>query len=239
MNFVNGVRIFVEAFRRARAPELRRYTWLPALSSLVIILLGLALAVSYTADLATYLQQTFGSWPDWIMRIVEPLLYVTATLISAWLFGFLAVFIGAPFHGELSQHIWSDGTVEQPWYKDIVPTMLRELRKLRYSLPRLIVLLIIGFIPVVNVLSPVLWVVFGAWLMAVQFADFAFENRHQAFSETLTTLRSQRSTSIGFGVCVTLAMAIPLLNFLVIPIAVIGGTLLAQTDPRARTLSTT
>ena len=34
--------------------------------------------------------------------------------------------------------------------------------------------------------------------------------------------------SLGFGICCFFALSIPLLNFVVVPVAVVGGTLLNQ-----------
>ena len=79
-----------------------------------------------------------------------------------------------------------------------------------------------------NAFAPLLWLGFGAWMMAVQFCDYTTENRLHEFSDTLDLLSANRAAALGFGVCVTVAMSIPLLNFIVAPIAVTGGTLLMQ-----------
>ena len=60
------------------------------------------------------------------------------------------------------------------------------------------------------------------------FADYANENRGKPFATTLGELGVNRMPALGFGGCTTLAMAIPLLNFFVVPVAVAGGTLLWQ-----------
>ena len=105
----------------------------------------------------------------------------------------------------------------------------REARKLGYYLPRLFLVLLITFIPVINLVSPFVWFLFGAWTMAVQFCDYPTENRNLPFADTLVRLRRHRGAALGFGGCTTLFLAIPLVNFLVIPIAVAGGTLLWHT----------
>ena len=76
----------------------------------------------------------------------------------------------------------------------------------------------------------------GAWTLAVQFADYPLENRGRPFRDTLTLLRANRAAALGFGACATLALAVPLVNFLLVPVAVAGGTLLwlrldAQENP--------
>jgi len=115
-----------------------------------------------------------------------------------------------------------------PWWKQLGPTMLRELRKLRYHLPRLLLLILVSIVPVLNTFAPLLWLGFGAWMMAVQFCDYTTENRFHDFRDTLALLSANRAAALGFGICVTVTMSIPLLNFIVAPIAVTGGTLLMQ-----------
>ena len=70
--------------------------------------------------------------------------------------------------------------------------------------------------------------------MAVQFCDFPVENRQRPFQETLSALRRERTAALGFGLCTAVVLAIPLLNFVLIPVAVSGGTLLWQNLQRAQ-----
>ena len=112
----------------------------------------------------------------------------------------------------------------------------REGRKLLYHLPRLLGVFVLTLIPLINAAAPVLWFLFGAWTLAVQFADYPLENRGRPFRDTLTLLRANRAAALGFGACATLALAVPLVNFLLVPVAVAGGTLLwlrldAQENP--------
>jgi len=113
------------------------------------------------------------------------------------------------------------------WYSpSALMTFAREGRKLLYHLPRLLIVLVITLIPGINLIAPFVWFGFGAWMMAVQFADFASENQERPFTETLATLKDNRAASLGFGAPTALAMGLPVVNFLVIPFAVTGATVL-------------
>ncbi len=228
MNFFDGIHFFTAGARRAFTPEVRPFVVVPAVVSLVIIVAGLALAFGYVADLSNYLISLLPGWLDFLGWIIEPLLYLSGFLIGAWSFGLLATVVGSPFLGDLSIRVERLATDPVPWWKQLGPTMLRELRKLRYHLPRLLLLAVASIVPVVNTFAPLLWLGFGAWMMAVQFCDYTTENRLDDFSDTLELLSANRPAALGFGVCVTVGMAIPLLNFIVAPIAVTGGTLLMQ-----------
>ncbi|VAW95532.1 Sulfate transporter, CysZ-type, partial [hydrothermal vent metagenome] len=88
-------------------------------------------------------------------------------------------------------------------------------------------LLIISFIPVINVISPVLWAIFSAWMLALQYTDYPLGNRGYTFSKIRYTLSEHKMLSLGFGGSATIATMIPVLNFLVMPVSVAGATIMA------------
>jgi CysZ protein len=156
------------------------------------------------------------------------------------LFGFVAIILSSPFHGNLSAALEphldrapANPAATRPLHLEALAALRRELRKLRYQLPRLVGVLLATFIPVLNVVSPLLWLLFGAWMLAVQFADLPAENRQEDFSATLELLRQNRGAALGFGLCVTPLLAIPIVNFVVVPLAVAGGTVLWHRMRRA------
>ncbi len=225
MSLTRGISAFSEGIGLAKSRQVRPYIVLPAAVSLVIITLGLYFGLSYLTNLAASLSQSLPEWLSFIEVIIAPVLYVVGILAGAWLFGFLATIIGSPFLGELAKAVENPALGEDTSFMQTVWGALgRELRKMRYHLPRLLGLFLLGFIPVVNAVAPFAWLVFGAWLMAVQFCDFSTENNQQSFQTTLDTLRRHRISALGFGACVTLAMAVPILNFIVGPVAAAGGT---------------
>lgn len=228
MNLFDGISCFTNGARRAFTPEVRPFVLMPAVVSLVVIVAGLTLAFSYVTDLSNYLISLLPGWLDFLRFIIEPLLYISGFLIGAWSFGLIATVVGSPFLGDLSMRVESLVIDPVPWWKQLGPTMLRELRKLRYHLPRLLLLIVVSITPLLNTIAPLLWLGFGAWMMAVQFCDYTTENRMHDFTDTLSLLSTHRAAALGFGACVTVSMSIPLLNIIVAPIAVTGGTLLMQ-----------
>lgn len=231
MNPALGIRAFTRGFRWARHPSLKHYTWLPVLISLAVCGIGLYVALGYLTGAAESLVAGLPGWLDWLDVILTPLIYLLGILLGAWLFAFLAVLIASPFLGAFSLAVEraAFGRAPQPGtaiWTDIGKSLVRETRKLLYYLPRLLVVFLVTLIPVVNVAAPVIWLLFGAWILAVQFADYPTENRQRPFTETLDRLKANRAAALVFGACATGALAIPFLNFLLIPVAVAGGTLL-------------
>lgn len=229
--FTVGIGCFVAGWRAARRPGLRRYTWLPALVSLAVVGAGLALTFSWVPVWSAWLTGLLPDWLDLLGRIITPVLYLVTALAGTWLFGLLAVIVASPFLGDLSLAVESRELLVEPprpapFWASLPGSLLRELRKLGYYLPRLLVVFVVTLIPLVNVLAPLLWFGFGAWILAVQFCDYPNENRGRPFRATIQALQGSRLAALGFGACATLALAVPLINFLLIPTAVAGGTLL-------------
>jgi CysZ protein len=102
----------------------------------------------------------------------------------------------------------------------------RELRKLLYYLPMALGVLVISFIPGLQALSPFLWFILGAWMMSLQFIDYPMDNHRLPFNDVKEACASRRLSSLGFGAVVAFVASVPLLNFIVIPAAVIGATLM-------------
>jgi len=77
---------------------------------------------------------------------------------------------------------------------------------------------------VINVIAPLLWILFGAWMMAVQYADYGADNNELSFSALRQRLGRNTLDALLFGILAYVVVAIPFLNLLLIPAAVAGGT---------------
>ena len=231
MNPTVGIQAFTEGFALTRHPALRHYVWAPLLISLLVIGSGLYFGLGYLLTLLDSLIARLPIWLSWLELLLDPLIVLLGVLTGTWLLAFLAVLITSPFLGAFSMalervHFGAAPEVNSALWTDISSSLGREVRKLRYHLPRLLLVFLFTLIPVINLAAPAIWLLFGAWTMAVQFVDYPAENRQLPFQETLARLKANRAAALAFGGCVSLTLMIPLLNFVLIPVAVAGGTLL-------------
>jgi CysZ protein len=95
-----------------------------------------------------------------------------------------------------------------------------------YFLIRAVPLLLLFLIPGVNIFAPVLWMAFSAWMLALEYADYPMGNHGLLFSEQRLKLREKRLTILGFGGAVLLLTLIPAVNFVAVPTAVAGATVM-------------
>jgi len=85
-------------------------------------------------------------------------------------------------------------------------------------------LLLITIIPVINTVAPFLWVLFGAWMMSIQYADYAADNNDISFAELQSRIRARRFDAFMFGLPAYLLLTVPVVNLILMPIGVAGGT---------------
>ncbi|NJN50743.1 MAG: sulfate transporter CysZ [Gammaproteobacteria bacterium] len=235
-----GLRAFTDAVGMVRARGISQFVWLPALVSLLVVASTLGLVFTYVDEGVAWVLAQLPDWLSFLEWILAPLAYLLGVLAGAWVFGYAATLIASPFLGVLSSRVETHVTGRAPisqshWLTAIATTFAREVRKLVYYLPRALLVFLFTLLPVINLAAPFVWLAFGAWIMAVQFVDYAPENNGAAFSATLDVLKRNRAAALGFGAPTALAMAIPLLNVIAVPIAVVGGTLLwcrLQANPR-------
>jgi CysZ protein len=91
-----------------------------------------------------------------------------------------------------------------------------------------------GFIPVVGqIVVPVLGVVFGGWLLAVELSGFTFDARGISLRDRRRMLAANRAGTLGFGMATYLVFLIPLGAVFAMPAAVAGATMLSR-DALAR-----
>ena len=182
-------------------------------------------------DVREWLVARLPDWLDWLGHALAPVFYVLAVAVGGWMFSFLAALLASPFLGVLSARAEREAYGTGPDHDEgvgyaIARTLAREARKLAYHLPRLALVFVLTLIPVVNVAAPFLWFGFGAWMLAVQFVDYAAENRGLDFRDTVLLLRANRGAALGLGAPAALLLAVPFAAVVVIPAAVCGGALL-------------
>ena len=231
MNAGVGLDCFVRGARLAGTRPLRRFVWAPMAISLLVIAALLALAYDAGESAVDWLVGFVPDWLDWLGAMLAILLYALGVVVAGWMFGLLAVLLASPFLGVLSARAEREAFGTGPDHDEgltgaVTSAFAREARKLAYHLPRLAALFVVTLIPVVNAVAPLLWFAFAAWMLAVQFVDYAAENRGRAFDDTLARLRANRGAALGFGAVVALLLAVPFAALVVIPAAACGGALL-------------
>lgn len=230
---LSGPQYLREGLKLVLSPNLRMFVLLPLAINLLLFG-GLIYFAGHEFSLwLDALMPTLPGWLSFLSYILWPLFVALLVLMVFFTFTLVANVIAAPFNGFLAEKVEVVVRGEDPfpafsWSElmAMVPhTFGREMRKLGYFLPRAIGLFILSLIPVVNVVAAPLWLVFGVWMMAIQYIDYPADNNKMSWQDMLAWLRSKRWQSMGFGGITYLALLIPGVNVLMMPAAVAGATL--------------
>jgi len=185
---------------------------------------------------------TLPDWLDWLTPIVGsiewlilPLFLITLAVFVFSAFSIVATWISAPFNGILAEaveiHLTGEVLPSTPFsllgvIKGIFISIGTEIQKILYYLQWVILLIIISFIPIINIISPILWFIFWAWMLVVQYADYPMGNHGLKPKAQRKLLGKKRFRSLQFGTASLITTLVPALNFIVIPVAVTGATAL-------------
>lgn len=233
-----GINYFLRGLSMLNEPGIRRYVVLPVLVNLVLFGLLTWALVDQLSSLSSWLESVLVDWLEWLLWLLWLLAALLWLVIYGYCFSIVSNSIAAPFYGLLAEKVQAKATgqsLDSPltWpalVSMVKRTLVREVQKLLYLLPRLLGVIVITlplyFIPVIGVLTPFIWFAWSAWSLALENVDYAADNNAVTFSDMRMQMSKDRAAHMAFGAGAALACAIPLLNLLAVPAAVAGGTLL-------------
>ncbi len=233
-NAIQGAGYLVSGMKLLKHPSLRFFVLVPLAVNILIFGSLITLGIGYLKGLMDALLAGIPDWLDFIEWVLWPLIGLSMMLITGYLFTTVALLIASPFNALLAEKT-EELVTGRPVggleglgaaLKSVPRSILRELSKILYYLPMAAFVLIMSFIPGLNAIAPILWFLLGAWMMGIQYVDYPMDNHQLSFTDVKEAVRARRLSSMGFGGAVALCSGIPILNFFIVPAAVVGATLL-------------
>lgn len=230
----SGIYYFAKGWRLMSLPGIRRFVIIPLLVNMLLMGGAFWWLFSRIGDWISRLMGYVPDWLQWLSYLLWPLAVVSVLLIFGYFFSTLANIIAAPFNGLLAEQLEARLTGKAlpdsgilAIAKDIPRIMVREGQKLAYYLPRALALLLLYVIPGIGqTVAPLLWFLFSAWMLAIQYCDYPFDNHKIDFPTMRQALRRHKIVNLQFGALVSVFTLIPFLNLVVMPVAVCGATAL-------------
>ena len=228
-DFITGFKYVYASFGVIFKPGVRFYTLIPLLINALLF----AGVISYGANLLNdFINGWLTGWWEWIRWLLWPLFVIVAMTVIFFCFSIVANLFAAPFNGFLAAAVeyrmtgiksdTGSGWAQLPG--EIKKAMLSEGRKFVYFILWIVPLILLFFIPFIQFAAPFIWVIFGAWMLALEYLDYPMANHGMAFTAQKTILKKQRRLALGFGMGVLLLTMIPIVNFLAIPVGVCAAT---------------
>jgi CysZ protein len=209
-------------FFLACRPRLWPLVILPAIIGAVLIVAGLALGIYSMHLVEEVLAPSPGRVPAWLGMAITLALWI-ATAAGGILAGFaLALLLSAPILDQLSRRV-------EQLMRGSARSASRGLRwEVAHSLKASLFLvaaaplaLALGMLPLVGPLVSLVW---SASVVAYQQTDAALARRGLAFADRREWHRKWRWESLGFGLAGMVLLAVPVVDVLLGPALVVGGT---------------
>jgi CysZ protein len=241
-DFATGLRLFGRAvLLLLRLPRLLALGIAPALVTMVLFGAGFVVLLTQLGDLATWLTPFAGDWPTSVRHGVRALaggaVLVTAMLLGVVSYTAVTLLIGGPCYEYLSETVEdrlggpppAPGIRKPGGWTLLLRGTADSVLLIAASLACGVPLLAAGFLPVVGQTAvPVLAVGIGSWLLALELVGVPFHRRGLRLRDRHRALRGRRLLTLGTAVPAYLLCAVPFLAAIVMPVAVVGGTLLAR-----------
>lgn len=214
-------------------PGIKRFVAIPLAVNVLVFALLLGLAVDQFGALTGWMMAQLPDWLAWLAWLLWILFGLAAAVLVFFSFSIIANILAAPFNGILAEAVerhltgrtaddTSTGMLAA--LKDAPGAVWGEFRKLGYFARWAVLILLLFLVPGVNLLAPFAWLLFSAWMLALEYGDYPMGNHGLRPPAQRSRLARQRGYALGFGGAVLVATTIPLVNFLVMPAAVAGAT---------------
>ena len=228
--FRTGVNYALSGFRLIGKPGIRLYVLLPLSINALLFSLVIAFGANLLNDLIQYLTNQWA-WLEWIKWLIWPLFVVLSLTIVFFCFSIVANLIGAPFNGFLSEAVERHLSVETPYtnqdrklINEILHAFSTECQKFLCFALRALPLLILFIIPFIQLGAPFIWFLFSAWMLVLEYVEYPASNHGMTFNALRQTLLENKQLAFGFGLAVMLLTLLPVINFIVMPVAVASAT---------------
>lgn len=228
-DLIAGAGYLLAGFRLVFRPRVRLFALVPLLVNTLIFAGAIVAGASMLGTFIDHLTEQWA-WAGWIAWLLWPLFVLVALLLLFFVFSVFANLLAAPFNGFLARavEISLTGNAVEGDARTLAAEMLAalhsELCKLRFFALRALPLLLLFLVPLVQAVAPVLWLLFGMWVLSLEYVEYPMGNHGMGFERVRSLAAERRSLTLGFGGAALLLTLIPVLNFVAMPVAVAGAT---------------
>ncbi len=226
-----GFKFFIRALKLiSQDREIKYLSLAPVFIFILILLVGLVGGVFYIDDLMNIFLA------DQMMQMnssIRILIYVLGFLLFGFFYYVIAFvatsLVSIPFCSKISDKVIQNHTqlkIESTTLKEDIVSFFKMLKaglvKALFLVAIGIMLFICSFIPV---LAPLAFFT-SIFILAFDSTDFVFERFNYGFRQRIAFLKKNLFAYLGLTLGLCLVVVIPFVQFLVLPLAVCGSTLL-------------
>lgn len=231
-NILKGIQAYAGTFRLISKLGLWKYFGIPmAISFLTALSIGFS-AWGWSDNLGNFISKIwFWEWGSETFRLISN--FIGALLIIAlglMLYRHIVMALSAPFMSPVSEkiekHLYgqSHSHRETTFMAQLWRGVRINVRNLTLELLLTVPILLIGFIPVIGIVSTILLFLVQSYYAGFGNMDYTLE-RHYKYSESIRFVQKNRGLAIGNGMIFMLMLLIPIVGIiLVLPLSVTAAT---------------
>lgn len=227
--FWQGTSYLLRGIRHLFTKGLKRFILLPLVVNFLMFAGLFYLIDHYLLPYSYHYLNQLPSWLSFLSTLFFIIFILGFFLMFLSLFTVVFNVIAAPLNGllaEKTQNLLYGSVIPIiPFYKMVFRSLKRQMEFLCYFFPRFLGVGLLFFVPLLQPIYPVLWFIFNAWMLSIQYQDFAMDNNLVGFKEMRQQISHDKMRSLGLGCSINLASFIPIINILVMPAAVIASTI--------------
>lgn len=233
-NFLTGLGLVLSGLGCLTKKGIRPFVVVPFIINLVVFSLAIKIAWQQFGYLFSLMATSLPGWLIWLQWALWPLAALLIATVVYFSFTLVANIMAAPFNALLSErveHLLSDQPIKPFAGFKTIPSLIgrtlwSELRKIAYQVKWLLALVVLTFIPGLNLIAPFAWIYFGIWALSIEYGEYPMGNHGLYFRQVKAALKKDRALSLGMGTGIMLLTLIPGVNFIAMPAGVASGTAL-------------
>ena len=175
--FFDAISAVLRAFPLLFSRHLRLFVLAPITANIILMGLIVFVAFGYIDNATDYLMGFLPGWFSFLHWLFYLIFAAIILLLMFYSFSVGVNIIAAPFMALLAEKteqittgkVFDEAMTLRGFINIIGRSIQREVQKLIYFLPRFLGLLLLSFVPVVNLISSLLLLLFSAWMLALQY----------------------------------------------------------------------
>ena len=232
----DGLRVLLRAAKFLLSHfGLVKYFLIPFAINVVIFGIGTYTFFEYYSEMLNAFVPSSEGWWALVYYPVAAILVLLFAIIMVFSFTVIGNLIASPFNTMLSQRteeIVSGIKIDEKFSlklllwdtKDAITT---ELKKIGLLILIQLALLLLWLVPVIgNIAYAIASPISVIYFLCFEYMDFAMSRKRLPYSEKWKLIGDHKGSCLGMGFTFFLTTLVPVLNFFVMPLAVIGSTLM-------------
>ncbi|MDO6852160.1 EI24 domain-containing protein [Cellulophaga lytica] len=233
-NILKGIKAYAGTFALISKLKLWKYFLVPVLISVLTAAIIVLLAIWLSGSIGGFIAQIWiWDWGKEAFTAVSNFIGATViVVIGLLLYKHVVMALSAPFMSPVSEkieahltgvpaHSHTNTTFSEQLWRGIRINVRNLAKEILFTIP----ILLLGFIPVIGVVSTVLLFLMQAYYAGFGNMDYTLE-RHFNYKESVAFVKKNRGLAIGNGIVFMLFLFVPLVGIiLVLPLSVTAATL--------------